>query len=305
MQKRVKKALSAKIRRFYDPVQGVRATYLNATAAVQEMQKIQQTYPIATMLAGQALVGAALLAAQMEEDEMISLYLKGDGPIKTIFAEAQYNGHVRAYTPVPQLELPLVDKQLDLNGAMGKGHMTVVRTHPKRPHPHRGTIDLESGQMGAVIAHYLHQSEQRPSFVSLGVKINEFGQVLSAGGILLELMPGAPKAAALIIEMRAEQAKPLSASIEKGATAEQVLSEYLADFDLKEIEHPYSIEFHCRCSKQRLVRSMKMFSDEDLDDIIAKKEVLEAKCEFCGQKYSLDWTEVKDVKNRRHKTHLH
>lgn len=305
MQKHVPQGPPGKIRRFYDPVQGVRATYLEATSAVKDMQKIQKTYPIATILLGQGMVGAALLAAQMDEDEMISIYIKSNGPIQSLFAEAQYDGKVRAYTPHPQLELPLVDKQLDVNGAIGQGNMTVVRTHPKRPQPHRGTIELTSGKMGTQIARYLHQSEQIRSLVALGVKVNEYGQVLSAGGILLELMPGAPEAAGLIIEMRAQEATSLSSAIEEGLSAEQILDEYLADFRLQELEHPHRVSFHCRCSKQRLVSSMKMFSNEDLDDIVAKKEVLEAKCEFCGRVYKLDWTEVKDVRDRRHRGNLH
>lgn len=294
-----------KIRRFYDPVQGVRATYLEATAAVQEMQIVQQTYPLATMLVGRAMIGAALLAAQMEEDEMVSIYLRGDGPIETVFAEAQYDGKVRGYTKHPQVQLPLIDRQLDVSGAIGKGHMTVVRTHPGRPVPHRGTIAIVSGQIGDEVAHYLHQSEQRRSLVGLGVKVNEFGHVVAAGGVLLELMPGAPDAAGLIIEMRASEAKSLSTAIEEGMGAEAILDQYLQDFQLKEIEHPHEVIYSCRCSKQRLVRSMEMFSKEDLDDIVAKKEVLEAKCEFCGRKYSVDWTEVKDVRDKRHKTNLH
>ena len=85
----------SKIYKFLDTKKAVRAALVNATEAVAEMQKIQSTYPIATMMVGRSMVSAALMASQLKGGEMVSLYFRGDGPIEMVFAEANYEGGVR------------------------------------------------------------------------------------------------------------------------------------------------------------------------------------------------------------------
>ena len=294
-----------RVRKYLDPDKGVRAAVVNATQAVQEMQQIQKTGPLATMLVGRSIVGAALLASQLKDGEVISVYFHGNGPIGTVFAEAQFEGGVRGFTHHPGLDLPLTNTGLDLKSALGEGQLTVVRTHPNRQNAQKGTVPIQTGQVGDDIAFYLQQSMQIRSAIALGVKLSPAGQVVAAGGILIELLPGADINIEIIVEDQFVRASSISEAIASGQTADQIVNDYLPIFNLKEIEHPYSISYSCKCSKNRLLSAMELFKNEDLEDIVAKKENPVAKCEFCGRQYSLDWSEVKDVLYRRLKTGLH
>jgi molecular chaperone Hsp33 len=294
-----------KISKYLDNAQSFRVSVVNATAAVKEMQKIQKTYPIATMMVGRSMVATALMASQLKQGEMVSMYFRGNGPIEMAFAEANYEGGVRGYTPHPQLNLPLAaDGSLNLKAAIGDGFLTVVRTNSANPVPYRGTVEIQTGEVGDDVAYYLEQSQQIRSVVSLGVKVNAFGQVLSAGGIIIELLPGANSLVETIIADRVREAGSLSETIEQGATNDDIVRMYLDGFKLEELEHDYEISYSCRCTLDRLKRSLDLLPMTDLDDIIKKKETIKAKCEFCGREYDLPYEEAQKLRDNKFRNSL-
>lgn len=295
---------NTKIYKYLDPKKCVRAAVVNATDAVAEMQRIQSTYPISTMLVGRSMVSASLMASQLKSGEMVSLYFRGDGPIEMVFAEANYEGEVRGYTPHPQLDLQLREGNLDIRGAMGKGTLSVVRTHSSLRQPYRGTVEIQTGEIGDDVAYYLMQSHQIPSVVSVGVKINAYGKVLSAGGIIIEMMPGADRETEAMIAENTHKAMSLSEALSNGATAREIAHMHLTGLNLIELEHPHALTYTCRCSVDRLKRSLELLSLDDLDDILTKKEEVQAKCEFCGRGYSLAHTEVQIIRDAKYRNTL-
>jgi molecular chaperone Hsp33 len=293
-----------RIVKFLDLKAGLRVSVVNATLAVHEMQAIQNTYPIATMMVGRSMVAAALMASQLKQGEMVSLYFRGNGPIEMVFAESNYEGEVRGYTPQPQLDLPLRDGRLDLGGAIGKGQLSVVRTNSANPVPYRGTVEIQTGEIGDDVAFYLQQSQQARAVMALGVKINAYGKVLSAGGVMIELLPDASDSVELIVANRVAEASSLSEAIEKGLSPRELADLYLDGFQLQELEHPHSVVYACRCSVDRLKRSLKLLSVADLDDIISKGENVKAKCEFCGREYELPASEAQELRDKKYRDSL-
>jgi molecular chaperone Hsp33 len=233
---------------------------------------------------------------------MVSLYFRGDGPLEMAFAEANYEGAVRGYTPQPQLVLP--NGELDLTTAIGKGNLTVVRSNAASPQPYRGTVEIQTGEVGDDVAFYMQQSQQARAVVSLGVKINAYGKVMAAGGVMIELLPEASAAVETIVANRVGEAGSLSEAIEQGLSALELANLYLDGFQLSELEHPHVITYSCRCSVDRLKRSLKLLSLGDLDDIIKKNEVVKAKCEFCGREYELSASEAQKIRDTKYRNSL-
>lgn len=291
--------------RYFDGLAGIRAAAVNIKEPLKDIVSIQNCGPVAVILLGRALAGAALLASQMEEEETISLYFKGDGPMESIFAEATYDGTMRGYTPVPSLHLPVLAGKIDLPIALGQGNLTVVRAHPKRKIPHKGTVEIVSGEIGDEVALYLHQSEQRPAYVSVGVKLNSDFEIVSAGGVMMEVMPEVSESVAIQLESNATKAPSVTEVLAKNADLEELMKPYFKGFQMQKAEHPFGLRFHCPCTKDRLIRSMDLFDEADLEDIVEKQETTSARCEFCGRHYELAWTDVKDIKDKRHRTGLH
>jgi molecular chaperone Hsp33 len=266
----------------------VRASSVVATRVVDEMRSIQNSYPIATVAVGRAMVGALLMASHLKNNQELSLYFQGNGPLGRVFAQANYEGGVRGYSNNPQLQAPIEGPQIEIGGAIGIGLLTVTHHLPSGGHePHRGTVIIRTGEVGDDIAFYLQQSHQIPSVVALGVHLNTYGRVEAAGGILIELMPGHDENTISKIEKRVRSAPPISKRILEGATANDLISEYLADFELMELEHPYPISYHCQCSYDRVLRSLVLLGADDLDELIIDEKPVDVGCEFCGRRYEV------------------
>jgi molecular chaperone Hsp33 len=198
----------SKIHRFCSNDFTVRMAAIDATEVVQEAQALQNLYPVATMGIGKAMVGAILLASQLKEQQQVGLLFRGNGSLKSIYAEASYEGHVRAYTPNPQFEPADYKSPNILSEALGRGTLSVARHQPFQKQPFHGTVELVSGEIGDDIAHYLHQSHQVRSVVSLGIYLDEYGRVKKAGGVIIEIMPGVDEKIVELIQKNADDFKP-------------------------------------------------------------------------------------------------
>jgi molecular chaperone Hsp33 len=282
-----------------------RAAVANATLVVREMQGIQATYPVATMAVGRSMVAAALMAAQLKSGHQVSLYFRGDGPMEMFFAEAEFEGGVRGYCPHPQLQIHPKLGAVNLGLGIGNGLLTVVRTLPNQKHPQRGTVEIQTGEVGDDVAYYLFQSHQTRSVVSLGVKINAFGYVEAAGGIIIELMPGAPEGLIATLEKNFSAAPSLSETLAEGAGVEAIRDLYLKGFPTQELEHPYNLDYKCRCSKERLANALTLLGHLEVEKMIEEKLPADAKCEFCGRQYRLEIDELEELLAKLRAGQLH
>lgn len=105
--------------------------------------------------------------------------------------EADPQGNVRGYVKNPGAEVPLrEDGKLDVGTLVGAGVLRVDRSLPNGE-VYTSTVPLVSGEIAEDLAHYLWQSEQIPSAVLLGVRVKGEGEVEVAGGVAVQVMPGA------------------------------------------------------------------------------------------------------------------
>ncbi|MBL7688947.1 MAG: Hsp33 family molecular chaperone HslO [Bdellovibrionaceae bacterium] len=282
----------------------VRAAAVVATRVVEEMQATQNSFPISTVAVGRSMVASLLMASHLKNKQELSVFIQGSGPLSQVFAEASFEGKVRGVSSHPHLEMPIEHEKILVAPAIGIGLLTITHHLPIGGAPHRGTVELATSEIGDDIAYYLQQSHQIGSVVSLGVHVNTFGKVEAAGGILIELMPGHTEETVNAIEARVKKAKPISTRILEGATAEDLIKDYLGDFELIEMDHNYPIEYSCRCTAERVKRSVGLLGLEELDSTISKAEELEVSCEFCGRRYVLTVDDLKEVRAEVYKQSL-
>lgn len=298
--------MKEKVHRFVSNDFTIRIAAVNSTAVVAEMQKLQQTYPLPTVAVGRAMTGALLLASHLKEGQQVGLYFKGDGPLTAVYAEAGFEGKVRGYSPVPAFEPANYNEGLKLSTHMGKGLLTVTRHLPFQKQPHNGTVELVSGEIGDDIAHYLSQSHQIRSLVSLGVYLDTYGQVRAAGGLILEVMPGVEEAVVDQIQKNAESFKEnISKMLLDGAQAVDLVKPYMKGIPFTELEHEHDVEYFCPCTKERVVRALETLGVEELEDMILKNESAEVVCQMCGRPYEVPVAELVELKDQLHKSSLH
>jgi len=274
----------------------VRAFAIDATGVVSELRRVHNTEPAVTAALGRLATGALLFGSMLKEPEhVVSVRVLGDGPAGTLLATATGRGEVRglvthAHTGIEQVK---ENGKLNVSGVVGSnGRLTVAR-HLGIRHPYVGVVELVSGEIGEDLAHYLRSSEQTPSAVGLGVFVHRDGNVMAAGGYIVQLLPGVTERTAAEID-EAIRALPHPTSMLRGGdTPELVLSRIFGD-DVEVLERR-PVRFHCPCSKGRVERALMLLGESELRAIHEKDRAAgftEVTCEFCTARYELSSAEL-------------
>lgn len=284
----------------------VRMAAVDATQVVQEMQMLQNTLPIATVGVGKAMTGALLMASQLKEKQQVGLLFRGNGSIKSIYAEADFEGNVRAFTPHPQYEPQSYANGLSVAEALGSGTLSVARHQPFQKQPFHGTVSLVSGEIAEDIAHYLHQSHQIRSVVALGIYLDEYGKCVKAGGVIIEVMPGVDEKVVNAIEANAKIMQPsVSKILMDGGKPFDLVEPFMLGIPFTELDHPVDAKYFCPCSKDRVKGALEILGVAELQDIIDKNEEQEVICQMCGKPYLITVEEVTEIKELLYKNSMH
>lgn len=283
----------------------LRASAVNATEVVREMQKLQTMAPLPTVAVGRAMTGAILMASHLKEGQQVGLYFRGTGPLSSIYAEANHDGQVRAYTPHALYEPAEYKTDLSLKEHVGVGTLIVTRHQPFQKQPFQGMVEMVSGEIGDDIAYYLQQSQQIRSLVSVGVYLDAFGQVRAAGGLMIEVMPGVEEE---IVEKVQKNAEKLTLNVSKaifdGAHPGDLVRPYLEGIPYTELDHDYPLEYSCPCDKDRVIRALETLGLEELQDMVSKSEEAEVVCQICGRPYKIPVSDIEELRNRLYKNSL-
>ena len=175
-----------------------------STELVQQAADIHQTTPLATAALGRVLTGAGLMGLLLKNpQDKVTVIFKGDGPARQILATADGEGRVKGYIANPDVDLPLkVIKDLGLK------------------EPYIGKISLVSGEIAEDLTAYYYISEQQNSAISLGVKIERDLSVGCAGGMIIQMLPGADEEAVDNLEQLIGKMEPITTLIDRVCRAE-------------------------------------------------------------------------------------
>lgn len=265
----------------------VKAYVVNSTEVVREAQGLHQTGKVASAALGRTVTAALILANDMKnETDRVSVQFRSEGPIGNVVAEANGKNEVKGFVGNPRVALPLrPDGKLDVGGALGhKGTLTIIRDIGMKE-PYVGTVELISGEIAEDISYYYMQSEQIPTVLGLGVLVAQNFAILSAGGFMIQLLPGAPDS---IIDRIEENVKNLPASISsliaEGKNAAEILSMLLSGFDYQILSKKETL-YRCDCSRYRVETALISLGRTEIEKMIAEEETTEVCCHYCNKKY--------------------
>ena len=173
-----------------------------------------------------------------------------------------------------------------MGGAVGAGTLTVIRTQSWAKEPYRSILPIISGEIGSDIAHYLLNSEQIPSAVSLGVFVQPDETVAAAGGFVVQIMPGASVETLAQLETSVAQAKPVSQMVREGATPQDILTHVLGGFGPIVVDE-FPVRFVCRCSRERVLGALVALGQAEIQDLLVKEGQAVVTCEFCDERYTV------------------
>ncbi|HEX2947360.1 MAG TPA: Hsp33 family molecular chaperone HslO [Clostridia bacterium] len=272
----------------------IRAFAAVTTNIVQEAHRLHGTSGVASAALGRTLTAAAMMGRMFKnEKDILTIQIKGDGPLGGIIAVSDSESNVRGYVYNPEVYLPLnAVGHFDVAGAVGKsGYLNVIKDLGLRE-PYVGYVDLVSGEIGEDLAYYFAYSEQVPTVVSLGVLVSPDENIVTAGGYIIQLMPGTDEETIKYLEDKIFLADSVTCMLTDGLDPVGILQKLLGEKGL-EITDRLPCKFECNCNRERMERNLISLGRKELIDIADEQHGAELQCHFCNRKYYFTEEEIR------------
>lgn len=277
--------------------ENVRIAAISAYDMVCGAKTLHSLSRVATAALGRQLMMTAMMASQLKnEGDRVSTILRGDGPAGNMVCTGAMGPVVKGYTSEPTVELPLTPEgKLDVGGYVGHtGQLTVVRDLPVGD-PYVGVCNLISGEIAVDFAQYFTVSEQQPSLVYLGVRIDAAsGAVRAASGVLVQPLPGCPDETIDELQARAEAITTLTRRLDDGQTLETAVADLFSGLSFHIVER-FCPVYRCDCTRERIERALISVGAEELQDMMERDGGAEVKCHFCNAVYKFTATELSNL----------
>lgn len=269
---------------------------IETTDLVEEARKVHDLSPVATAALGRCLTMAALMQANVKnEDDSITLQIKGNGPIGNIIVTSDGKLRTRGYVTNPQVDTPLrEDGKLNVGKAVGNDGFIYVIKDIGLKEPYIGMSKIVSGEIAEDFTNYYYTSEQKNTAVALGVLVNSDG-VKKAGGFIVTTLPDATEDELFILENRLQEAKPISQMLDENMSLIDIAKDLSGDINIKTLEEERIPKYECNCSKEKMEKALISIGKEELNKILKEDKKAEIVCHFCNQKYEFSEEDLKCI----------
>lgn len=276
----------------------IRAFACTTKELVEHARSAHNTSPVVTAALGRLLSAGTMMGSMLKgEKDILTLQIKGDGPVNGLTVTADSKGNVKGYANVPDVILPAnAIGKLDVGGAVGAGYLSVIKDMGLKE-PYVGQTELQTGEIAEDLTYYFAVSEQVPSCVGLGVLMERNNTVRQAGGFIVQLMPFAEEEIISKLEENLKNLSSVTTMLDQGNTPEQMLEIVLAGLE-PEITDTMPCQFYCNCDKQRVEKALISIGKKELQDMIDDGKEIEVNCHFCNENYVFSVEELQELYKR-------
>lgn len=274
--------------RFLLPAAGVRGVAVRLNETWQTVAG-RTRYPAAAReLLGEAVAAAALFTGHTKVDGRLSIQLRSQGALRTLFAECTAAGTVRGIVQVQEGQ----DAPRDLQN-LGEDALLAITIEnpgldPREPQRYQSLVALQAGRLAEAFEDYFRQSEQLPTRLLLAVDEGR------ASGLMLQKLPGDEGDAdgwtrtGALFDTLGEP--------ELLAIPTRELLHRLFHEEAPQILTERPVRFGCSCSRERVASMLQSLGEEEATAALADG-VAEVRCEFCGQEYRFTSSEIAELFN--------
>jgi molecular chaperone Hsp33 len=267
---------------------GVRGVEVRCTELARALSKTHGLTGEPSRAFGESLVAGFLLSSYCKAGERMNLNIKGDGWAKQALVDAYPDGTIRGYL-VPNDDAVVQTHDLTGEGPWGRGTLSVLRKreHEGSSEPYVGTVPLLTGHLAKDLTFYWLQSEQVPSAVGIAVNLGADGEISSAGGFLVQAMPGASDEEVVEVEQQVIHMTNLAKEVAKNEEPIHVLSEIFQNMGFMVLEKK-PLASTCSCSEERMRKALTLVGVAELQAMIDEVGEAVVKCDFCEKEYRAD-----------------
>lgn len=273
-----------------------RVLLCRTTAMARRAAEIHRPSSTALAAMSRLMTATAMLGVMMKEpDASVTVTVAGDGPAGKLTAVA-HGPHVKAAMAHPEADLPLkADGHLDVGGLVGHhGRLTVIKDLGLKE-PYIGQCALVSGELGEDFAQYFTVSEQQPSLVALGALVHE-GYCLSAGGVLVQAMPGCSEELLSQLEMRSVFFTAISREV-ADVPLEELARAWFDGLDMRLLFRE-PLAYACDCSREKMEKALIALGRGELEQLINEDQGAELTCHFCRAAHRFSKEDLQNLLER-------
>ena len=272
--------------RFLLPAAGVRGVAVRLDAAWDAVAGRADYPPAARELLGEAAAAAVLFTGHTKVDGRLSIQIRGERGLRTLFAECTAAGTVRGIVQLTEGQ----DAPRDLRD-LGRDALLAITIEnpgldPREPQRYQSLVGLDASRLAEAVEDYFRQSEQLPTCLLLAA---DGGR---AGGLMLQKLPGDEgdddgwnRVGALFDTL---------AEAELLATPVPVLLHRLFHEESPQVLTERPVRFGCSCSRERVASMLQSLGQEEAVAALADG-VAEVRCEFCGQQYRFTPPQIEEL----------
>ncbi|MBL8269105.1 Hsp33 family molecular chaperone HslO [Steroidobacter sp.] len=247
---------------------------------------------------GEAVAASVLLSATLKFEGMLSLQLKGQGPMHLMLAQCSDALGVRAVARYKEAEA----FEPNLASLSGEGTLTVTVENEDLSQRYQGIVPLTGDRLSDCLRAYFESSEQLPTRLWLHADENGASGLLlqrlsddsvkdRSGAALREVDRAEIDDAWNRVQLLGDTLKPEELQT---LSDRNLLRRLFAEDDVRLFE-PAPVFFRCRCSRERVVGMLRALGPDEVRSVLAEQGHVEVRCDFCNRAYRFDSVDVEQL----------
>lgn len=243
------------------------------------------------LLQAEALAMTACLSSTLKFDGVFTLQAKGDGRVRTLFADITETGAMRGYTAFTDDAVPVISEQgvSNLPMIMGTGYMAFTVDEGTTGGRYQGIVELDGPELRDAAMAWFANSEQLETAVTCTSGQGDDGWQATAMMIQRVASEGGKKPNKADIELHDDvwhTAKTLMASVKRAELLDADITPDQLVFRLFNTLSPHvaparMVMDECRCNIEKVEAILKQLKPEEADDLLDEDGAILVTCEFC------------------------
>jgi molecular chaperone Hsp33 len=262
---------------------------------------------------GEAVAASLLLAATIKFEGVLSLQMRGDGPVHLILAQCTGGLGVRALaryredgsTGAAAGNEAGANSSAGMGAAsiadlIGAGNLTVTLETDGGAQRYQGIVPIVGQRLAESLQVYFENSEQLPT--RLWLQADSQG----VSGMLLQKLPEAdlPQGGVAADPAAVEDAwrrvqligETLTAQEMRTLSDAEILHRLFNEDDVRLFESA-PVFFRCRCSRERVGSMLQSLGEAESRSVLAERGKVEVHCDFCNRAYVFDAVDIAQLFN--------
>lgn len=247
-----------------------------------------------------------LLSSTIKYNGLFTLQIQSKGQISMVAVDVTTDGKIRACANFDEEKIKIAKelrKTEDILEAaphyLGEGNLAFTVDQGPDTQLYQGIVELRGKTMTECALRYFKQSEQIDTYLQLYLQApKNKTEGWKSAGVLLQKMPeiGGKVSEDTDIDELWNEAQIFMQSLKP----EEIFDDKLPSEELLHrlyhannlvVSNTKDYKFGCRCSRDKLLNTLRTFSREDIDAMIENNKIT-ATCGFCAECYSFEPGEI-------------